>query len=91
MSIDSTEALMVAQSHLIAEFTRQVAEVWPTATVTDNCPRGIYRTWEEAAWYVWVPPQVDGGPWPALRSSKVIVVSKASGRVMTMTSANDEG
>jgi len=91
MPIDCNEARIAAESHLAAEFTRRAAEFWPSATVTDVCPPGLYRTWDEAAWYVWVPPQVDGGPWPAFRSSTVIVVSQANGRVIAMTSANDEG
>lgn len=91
MPIDCNDALIAARGHLIADFSRRVAECWPHARVTDVRPPGTYATWNEPAWYVWVPPQVDGGPWPALRSSTVIVVSKANGRIIAMTSANDEG
>lgn len=91
MPIKSDEARIAAQNHLITEFAQRVAEYGPNAKVTSECPGGIYRTWHEAAWYVWVPPQIDGGEWPAIRSSTVIVVSKANGRIIAMTSANDEG
>ncbi len=90
-SFSQTDALAAVRSYLMAEGIERVDEYWSQARVTDVQPPGMYRTWDESAWYVWVPPQVDGGPWPGLRSSTIIVVSMATGRVLATGSAGDEG
>lgn len=57
--------------------------------VTDHLQGGIYRTWvEQSVWYVYLP-WFDGVL--ALRSSRVIVVSKIGGHVLYDGSAGDEG
>ena len=89
--ITRDEALAAARSHLIAQGIKGVDSYWSEARASEVPPPGLYRTWDERAWYVWIPPEIDGGPWPALRSSTIIVVSKSTGRVIAQDSAHDEG
>ena len=89
-STSQTDALAAARSHLIAAGIERVDDYWSQAKVTDEQPPGLHQTWDEPAWYVWIPPQIDGDP-PGLRSSRIIVVSKVTGRVIGTGSAGDEG
>jgi len=57
-------------------------------SVTDRRPTGAYISHREPAWFVYVP-WADGDF--ALRSSRVIAISKVGGRMLFDGSAGDEG
>ena len=70
----------------------------PTAPLPSQCTiygrppssLNLYGTFTEPCWYVYVP-WGDGLDGSMLRSSRIVLISKATGRVLYDGSANDEG
>ena len=61
-------------------------------TIYGSRPRNLdlYGTFTEPCWYVYVP-WGDGLDGSMLRGSRIVLVSKANGRVLYDGSAGDEG
>ena len=82
----------VSQREALAIACRPTAPLRSQCTICDSRPDNLnlYNRFTEPCWYVFVP-WGDGLDGSMLRSNRIVLISKATGRILYDGSAGDEG